>query len=99
MCSCTSSAPPRSSAAGSATFKTPTVGQCQWYGAITQLVTGLLMVGLAEMGPDPVNYAKIAVKLLLGIGVFVAALIGRRKLAPRRAGLHRPGARRRRPGA
>ncbi|GAA3687888.1 hypothetical protein GCM10023081_26500 [Arthrobacter ginkgonis] len=64
-----------------ATFKTPTVGKFQWYGAITQLVTGLLLVGLAEMGPDPVNHAKIAVKLLLGIGVFVAALIGRRKIA------------------
>ena len=64
-----------------ATFKTPTVGKFQWYGAIAQLVTGLLLVGLAEMGPDPVNHAKIAVKLLLGIGVFVAALIGRRKLA------------------
>ena len=64
-----------------ATFKTPTVGKFQWYGAIGQLVTGLLLVGLAEMGPDPVNHAKITVKLLLGIGVFVAALIGRRKLA------------------
>jgi len=64
-----------------ATFKTPTVGKFQWYGAITQLVTGLLLVGLAEMGPDPVNHAKIAVKLLLAIGVFVAALIGRRRIA------------------
>jgi len=69
-----------------ATFKTPTVGKFQWYGAITQLVTGLLLVGLAEMAAaqpegDPVNHAKIAVKLLLGIGVFVAALIGRRRIA------------------
>ncbi|GER24448.1 hypothetical protein NCCP1664_29430 [Zafaria cholistanensis] len=64
-----------------ATFKTPTVGKFQWYGGIAQLVTGLLLVALAEMGEDPVNHAKIAVKLLLGVGVFVAALIGRRKLA------------------
>ena len=48
-------------------------------GAITQLVTGLLLVGLAEMGGDhdgPVNYAKIGVKLTIAVVVFVAALLG-----------------------
>jgi len=48
-------------------------------GAITQLVTGLLLVGLAEMGGDhdgPVNYAKIGVKLTIAAVVFVAALLG-----------------------
>ncbi len=48
-------------------------------GAITQLVTGLALVGLAEMGGDddgPVNYAKIGVKLTIAAVVFVAALLG-----------------------
>ena len=63
-----------------ATFKHPTVTQWQWIGALTQLVTGLLLVGLAEMGDgDGPNHAKIAVKLVLTIGVVVAAFIGRRK--------------------
>ncbi|MDO5742849.1 MAG: hypothetical protein Q4P23_00160 [Micrococcaceae bacterium] len=63
-----------------ANFKTPTVNIWQWYGAIAQLVTGLLLVGLAEMGDGEVNNFKIGVKLLLAIGVFVAALLGRKKI-------------------
>ncbi|WP_439564657.1 hypothetical protein [Microcella sp.] len=48
-------------------------------GAITQLVTGLVLVGLAEMGGDddgPLNYAKIGVKLTIAVIIFVAALLG-----------------------
>lgn len=48
-------------------------------GAITQLVTGLALVGLAEAGGDddhPLNYAKIGVKLTIAVIVFVAALLG-----------------------
>jgi len=48
-------------------------------GAITQLVTGLALVGLAEMGGDddgPLNYAKIGVKLTIAVIIFVAALLG-----------------------
>ncbi|ASN38948.1 MAG: hypothetical protein ABWX63_10335 [Paeniglutamicibacter terrestris] len=63
-----------------ANFKTPTVNIWQFYGSIAQLVTGLALVGVAEAGDGQVNHAKIAVKLLLAIGVFVAALLGRRKI-------------------
>ncbi|GAA1743195.1 hypothetical protein [Microcella frigidaquae] len=47
-------------------------------GAITQLVTGILLTGLAEMGEDegPLNYAKIGVKLTIATVIFVAALLG-----------------------
>ena len=48
-------------------------------GAITQLVTGLVLVGLAEMSgddDDPLNYAKIGVKLTIAVIIFVAALLG-----------------------
>lgn len=49
-------------------------------GAITQLVTGLVLVGLAEMRAAQldfeVDHVKVAVKLVIGVLVFVAALIG-----------------------
>lgn len=48
-------------------------------GAITQLVTGLALVGIAEMGgddDDALNYAKIGVKLTIAVVIFVAALLG-----------------------
>lgn len=45
-------------------------------GAITQLVTGLVLVGLAEMRDVDLDYAKITVKLVIAIIIFVAALLG-----------------------
>lgn len=64
-----------------ATFRAPTVGVWQHYGAWIQLVTGLLLVGLLEMGDGgPVNHVKIGIKLLIVIAVVVAAVIGRRKV-------------------
>ncbi|MEE1620258.1 hypothetical protein ACQ3I4_11300 [Zafaria sp. Z1313] len=63
-----------------ATFKTPTVTQWQWIGALVQLVSGLALVAVAEMGDgDGPNHAKVAVKLVLALAVAVAAFIGRRK--------------------
>lgn len=64
-----------------ATFRAPTVLQWQHIGAWVQLVTGLLLVGLAEMGDGTVNHMKIGIKLVILIGVLVAAVIGRRKVA------------------
>jgi hypothetical protein len=62
------------------------VNPAMLHGAITQLVTGLLLVGLPEMnlatpdtGWDGWDHAKIAVKLLLTIIITVLAVIGRRK--------------------
>ena len=60
-----------------AAFKTPTVSQWQWIGALTQLITGLLLVGLAEMGDGDVNNVKIGVKLIIALIVAVAAFIAR----------------------
>lgn len=59
-------------------------------GGITQLVTGLLLTGLAEMRlagePDmSLDHTKIAVKLGLSLIIFVVSLIGflkQRKTAP-----------------
>jgi hypothetical protein len=44
-------------------------------GAITQLVTGLALVGLAEAADYDVNYAKIGVKLAIAVVVLVAAIL------------------------
>ncbi|MCT2088120.1 hypothetical protein M3D92_02250 [Micrococcus terreus] len=64
-----------------ATFRNPTVLQWQHIGAWIQLVTGVALVGLLEMGDGEVNHIKIAVKLVVLIAVLVAAIIGRRKIA------------------
>lgn len=63
-----------------AKFKNPTVTLSQWWGSIIMLVSGLILVGLAEMGDgDGPNHVKIAVKLGLALLVFITAWIGRRK--------------------
>lgn len=48
-------------------------------GAITQLVTGVAMTGLAEPLDYDLDYAKIITKLVIALVVFVAALLGWRK--------------------
>src|SRR5699024_5728813 len=44
-----------------------------------QLITGLLLVGIAEMGDGDVNHVKIGIKLVVAIIVTVFAFIGSRK--------------------
>lgn len=65
-----------------ANLKSPTVMAGQFHAALLQLVTGLLLVGVAEMtatADDPVNHAKIAVKLVIAVVVAVVAFIGQKK--------------------
>ncbi|MGD7003473.1 hypothetical protein [Corynebacterium halotolerans] len=64
-----------------ATFRKPTVLQWQHIGAWVQLVSGLLLVGIAEMGDGTVNHMKIGIKLVILIAILVTAIIGRRKVA------------------
>ena len=45
------------------------------WGARAQVVTGLVLVGLAEAGDDPVNHAKIGVKLVVALAVAACAEI------------------------
>ncbi|SHL13824.1 hypothetical protein SAMN05443637_1197 [Pseudonocardia thermophila] len=50
------------------------------HGALTQLITGLALVGIREGALDmPVDHVKIAVKLLVVLVIVVLALVGRRK--------------------
>lgn len=62
-----------------AKIKNPTVMPGQFHGALLQLVTGLLLVGLAEMDDYDVNHLKIAVKLLVALVIAVLAFVGQRK--------------------
>lgn len=45
------------------------------WGARAQVVTGILLVGLAEAGDDPVDNTKVAVKLVVAIAVAACAEI------------------------
>ena len=62
-----------------AKIKNPTVMPGQFHGALLQLVTGIMLVGLAEMNDADVNHIKIAVKLTLALVIAVLAFIGQRK--------------------
>lgn len=64
-----------------ARFRSPTVLQWQHIGAWVQLISGIMLVGLAEMGDGEVNHMKIGVKSLVLIAVLVTAIIGRRRVA------------------
>ena len=60
------------------------------HGALTQLVTGLLLVGLPEMGVatpytgwEAWDHTKIAIKLILTVIITILAFVGGRKPRPR----------------
>lgn len=65
-----------------ANFKNPTVTQSQWYGAIFMIISGVVLFGIAEMNGigDPAERIKLSIKLVLGLMVFITALLGRRKI-------------------
>lgn len=65
------------------TIKAPHVNKAILHGAILQVVTGILLVGLREMqdGADPLNHMKIGIKLLIAIVILVVAIMGIRKEA------------------
>ncbi|HEY7718433.1 MAG TPA: hypothetical protein VH915_06715 [Pedococcus sp.] len=46
------------------------------WGARAQVLTGLLLVGVNEMVDDPVNNAKVGVKLVVALAVAACAEIG-----------------------
>lgn len=52
-------------------------------GAITQVVTGLALVGIFEVtSDDPLNYAKIGVKIVIAVivlGAAIAAVVAAKK--------------------
>jgi hypothetical protein len=55
------------------------VNNAMLHGVLTQVVSGLLIVGILESGPDPVNHAKIAVKFALAVIIAVLVVVNRKK--------------------
>ena len=61
------------------------VNPAMLHGALTQLVTGVLLVGVVESkdtDEDPLNMTKISVKLGVVLVITVLAFIGRRRQPP-----------------
>jgi hypothetical protein len=48
-------------------------------GAGTAFLAGLLLVGVLEMGDDPVNHAKVGVKLVIGLVILVLVMMNVRR--------------------
>ena len=59
--------------------KTKTVNPAMFHGAMTQLVTGLALVGIREMGDGEVNHLKIGIKLALLLVITALVLVFRKK--------------------
>ncbi len=49
------------------------------HGALTALVAGILLVGVAEMGGGGLSYAWVAVKLVVGLIITALAIYGARR--------------------
>jgi hypothetical protein len=65
------------------TVRTPRIVPLMVQGALVQLATGLIMVGLRESGayddPDPLNRSKVGVKLAVALVVAVLAWVNRKR--------------------
>ena len=59
------------------------INPAMWHGALTQVVTGVLLVGIASAGllgeDETVNHQKVGVKLVIALVVAVIAFVGRRR--------------------
>ncbi|GHG45549.1 hypothetical protein GCM10011331_05010 [Flavimobilis marinus] len=60
-------------------LRKPVVPKGALHAALTALVTGLLLVGMAEMGDGELNHVKIGIKLLVTIVVTVLVVLGVKK--------------------
>jgi hypothetical protein len=54
------------------------VNSAMLYGALTQVVSGLLLVGVIEGQDDPIDHTKIGVKLGVALVIAVLCWINRR---------------------
>lgn|SRR5690625_1996674 len=61
-----------------ANMRTPKVISGMLHGVLTALVTGIVLVGLAEMGDGEVNHLKIGIKLLVALIATALVIYGRR---------------------
>ncbi len=59
--------------------ETQVVNSAMLHGALTQVVTGLLLVGVIEGQNDPLDHAKVGVKLAVALVITVLCWVNRRK--------------------
>jgi hypothetical protein len=57
------------------------VNNAMLHGVLTQVVTGLLLVGILEAGTAPVDHVKVGVKFALAVVIAVLVVVNRRKPA------------------
>ena len=55
------------------------VNPAMWHGALTMLVTGLLLVTSLELGDGTVNHMKVGIKLLVLVVIFALVLSNKKK--------------------
>jgi hypothetical protein len=55
------------------------VNSAMLHGALTQVVSGLLLVGVIESQDDPINHTKVGVKLAIALVIGVLCWVNRRK--------------------
>lgn len=55
------------------------VNAAMFHGALTQLVTGIVLLGLQEMGDGPVNHMKLGIKFAVLVVIMVLVLLNRKK--------------------
>ncbi len=58
--------------------KEPEVNAAMLHGSLTLLITGIALVALEEIGPDPVNHLKVAIKLVVA-AIVVLLVVKNRK--------------------
>jgi hypothetical protein len=63
------------------TAREKVINNAMLHGALTQLVTGILLVGIREMDDLPVDHAKVGVKLLI-TAIVTAIVVTQRKKNP-----------------
>lgn len=61
--------------------RTKVINAAMVHGVLTQLVTGIALVGLAEASDADVDHVKVAVKLLVAVVIAVLVFMHRRKSA------------------
>lgn len=61
--------------------KTKVINMAMVHGVLTQLVTGLVLVGIAESGDADVDHAKVGTKLAVTLAVAVLVFVNRKKQA------------------
>lgn len=55
------------------------VNNAMLHGALTQVVTGLLLVGVLESGDEAVDHVKIGVKFAVAVVIALLAFVNRKK--------------------